>query len=160
MPTNSHLDLPVVVIWHQSFSVNKIMNSADYFGSTSHLLPLALQSNAQYVGLSRYRYHRSLIVSSTRPLRTITYFRFCLHCQPNHIMIPLTMQRRRRQAIAHTSVQHSWDLLRLYTTTIVLTEDFQGRQNWLVVICIEQRLSSMTSSPEERPQQSLGAIRD
>ena len=34
------------------------------------------------MGLSRYRYHRSLIVSSTRPLRTIMYFRF-LFTLPN-----------------------------------------------------------------------------
>jgi hypothetical protein len=43
--------------------------------------------------------------------KTNVYFRFCLHCQPNHKIIPLTMQRRRRQAIELAHVQHSWELL-------------------------------------------------
>jgi hypothetical protein len=102
------------------------MNSADYFGSTLHLLPLALQSNAQYLGLSRYRYQRSLIVSSARPLRQTCISGFCLHCQPNHKMIPLTMQRRRRQAIALARVQHSWDLLRLLHYYHSVDGGFQG----------------------------------
>jgi hypothetical protein len=44
--------LPIVMIRRQVVSVNKIMNSADSFGSNSQQ-HRALQSDAQSLGLSR-----------------------------------------------------------------------------------------------------------
>ena len=72
-PQTKHFDLPIYVIWHPTFQRQQIypslqMNSADYFGSALHLLLLALPSNAQYLGLSRYGWQRSFIDKSAGPL--------------------------------------------------------------------------------------------
>ena len=81
------------------------MNSADYFGSTLHLLPLALPSNAQYLGLSRYRCQRSFIDKSAGPLCQTSISGF-VYIAKQITIIPLTMQRRRRQAVGLARFQH------------------------------------------------------
>ena len=61
IPTQDHLFRPIMYYATQPFSVNKYatskMNSADYFDSALHLLPLVPPFNTLYLGLGRTGLH-------------------------------------------------------------------------------------------------------